>query len=269
MDYLLSAIERTMFEIAILFGGVFALSVAMWFMSQKVRAEGSGWLGSFYYCLVATGVVCHETGHALGCILTGTKIYEFVPFRPSGNELGHVAYGRSDTFFGRIAEFFIGAGPIWFGCMIILLLSRLLGGREVLAGLESFSPLYGESIAGYCACVLKGAAWMLRTVLSPERWGSFLFPVGLYLILCIASEITLSPPDIQSTWRGFASIATLILLLNFVPVVSAWLCLLVDSLRPSLFAIHTLLAFVLLFDGVVLAVAGLFRHLLRKIRGMR
>ncbi len=123
MNYLLSAIERTGFEIAILFGDVFALSVAMWFASQKVRAEGSGWRGNFYYRVVSPGVVCHETGHALGCILTGTRIFEFVPFRPSGNELGHVTHATHKTLFGQIADFIIGTGPIWFGILMIFLLA--------------------------------------------------------------------------------------------------------------------------------------------------
>ena len=152
---------------------------------------------------------------------------------------------------------------------MIFLLARLLGGREILDGLESLSPLPGESIAGYCACVMKGAAWMLRTMLLPERWGSILFPVCFYLVFCIASEITLSPSDLNSTWRGFASLAAFLLLLNFIPVLSSWLCLFVDSLRPSLFVLHTLLMFVLLFDLALLATANLLTRLFRNGRRRR
>ena len=266
MDYLLSAIERTVFEIAILFGGVFMLATMLWFASQRLRGDGYSRFGRAYVYFVAPGVICHETGHALGCLLTGTRIVEFVPFRISGNELGHVTHECRKTFLGRIANFFMGTGPIWFGCLMIFLLARLLGGSELLDGLETLSPLPGGSILGYCCSVLNGAAWMLRSVFSPSNWGSILFPLCFYLIFCIASEITLSPPDLQSTWSGFASLVALIFILNLIPVVSAWFCLLVDSLRPSLYVLHSLLLFVLLFDLVLLSAAWLFRRVGQKGR---
>ncbi len=260
MEYLLSAIERSVFELIILFGGVFALATALWFASQRLRGDGYGWFGRRYLYFVAPGVVCHEAGHALGCILTGTRIYEFVPFRPLGNELGHVTHEGRSTFFGQMADFAIGTGPVWFGCLMIFLLARLLGGRDFLEGLECRSSLSGDSITDYCGCVLNGAVWMLRTVLSPSRWRSILFPVCFYLIFCISSEITLSPRDLKSTWRGFASLVALLFLLNLIPVISSWLCLAVDGIRPPLFVVHVLLLFALLFDVVILTAAGLIHR---------
>lgn len=269
MDYLLSAIERTVFEIVILFGGVFALATMLWFASQRLRGDGYGRFGRAYVYFVAPGVICHETGHALGCILTGTRIVEFVPFRLSGNELGHVTHESRKTFLGRIADFFIGTGPIWFGCLMIFLLARLLGGSELMEGLKTISPLSDGSIIGYCCSVLNGAAWMLRSVFSPSNWGSILFLVCFYLIFCIASEITLSPPDLQSTWSGFASLVALIFILNLIPVVSAWFCLLVDSLIPSLYVLHSLLLFVLLFDLILLLAVWLIRRAYQTGRSRR
>ncbi|MBP5786955.1 MAG: hypothetical protein J6Y19_03975, partial [Kiritimatiellae bacterium] len=92
MGYWGGAVVRPLAAGWALFGGVFVLAVALWFVSQRLRGYGSGWLGRTYYGLVAPGVACHETGHALGCLLTGTKIYEFVPFRPEGNTLGYVSH---------------------------------------------------------------------------------------------------------------------------------------------------------------------------------
>ena len=269
MDYLLSAIERAVFEIVILFGGVFALATMLWFASQRLRGDGYSRFGRAYVYFVAPGVVSHETGHALGCLLTGTRIVEFVPFRLSGNELGHVTHECRKTFLGRIADFFIGTGPVWFGCLMIFLLARLLGGRCLLEGLESLSPPPGGSILGYCFSVLNGAAWMFKSVFSPSNWGSILFPLCFYLIFCIASEITLSPPDLQSTWRGFASLLALIFILNFIPVVSAWFCLLVDSMIPSLYVLHSLLVFVLLFDLILLLAVWLISRAYQTGRSRR
>lgn len=269
MDYLISAIERAVFEIVILFGGVFALATMLWFASQRLRGDGYSRFGRAYVYFVAPGVVCHETGHAFGCLLTGTRIVEFVPFRLSGNELGHVTHECQKTFLGRIADFVIGTGPVWFGCLMIFLLAQLLGGRGLLEGLESLSPLPGGSILGYCISVLNGAAWMLKSVFSPSNWGSILSLLCFYLIFCIASEITLSPPDLQSTWRGFASLVALISLLNLIPVVSAWFCLLVNSMMPSLYVLHSLLLFVFLFDLILLLAVWVIRRACQTGRSRR
>lgn len=260
MGYLISAIERTAFEIAILFGGVFALATALWVASQQLRGDGYGRFGNFYLYFVAPGVACHETGHALGCILTGTRIVEFVPFRPVGKELGHVTHEGRATFLGQMVEFVIGTGPVWFGCLMIFLISRLLGGRDLLDEILYFAPTPGESIAGYFVCVFKGALAMLWIIISPERWGSILFPVCFYLIFCIASEITLSPSDLRETWHGFVSLVVFLLLLNLIPGISNLVCLSVDAMRPFLFGIHVLLLFVLLFDLLLLLVANLCHH---------
>ena len=236
------------------------LATMLWFASQRLRGDGYSRFGRAYVYFVAPGVVCHETGHALGCILTGTRIVEFVPFRLSGNELGYVTHERRETFFGQIANFFIGTGPVWFGCLMIFLLARFLGGRDLLEGLETLAPQSGGSILGYCFSVLNGAAWMLKSVFVPSNWGSIRFPVGFYLIFCIASEITLSPPDLQSTWRGFASLLALIFMLNLVPLVSSWFCLIVDGMMLFLYMFHSLLLFVLLFDLILLLAVWLIRR---------
>jgi hypothetical protein len=264
--YLVSCLLLTVVELLQVFGGVFALSVAMWFVSQRLRGEGAGWLGDRYYRLVAPGVACHETGHALGCIVTGTRILEFVPFRPEGNRLGYVSHEGRAGFFGQIAEFVIGTGPVWFGSAVILILARLLAGPDFLPSFDALMPYRGESGPAYLRGVWSGAEWMALTVFSPGRWTTPLFPVFLYLMFCVASEITLSPVDIASAWRGFVSLAALLGLLNFVPFVSDALAAAVDSLRPALFVLHSILLFVLFVDAAFLAAVRLVRPVFRRRR---
>lgn len=263
-DYIAAALVRTVSEGLLLFGGVFALAVALWFVSQSVRGCGSGLLGRAYYYLVAPGVVCHETGHALGCILTGTKIVEFVPFRPERDSLGYVSHESRPGVWPRIAQFFISTGPVWFGCAVILLLSRLLAGPDFLPSFDALAPRPGEPSSVHLKGVWRGAVWMLRTVFAPWRWTTPAFPVFLYLVFCIASEITLSPPDLKGMWRGLAAIAALLLVLNLVPVVSGGLVRGVDALRPAVFALHTILFFVLVADLAFLAALRLVRALVAR-----
>ncbi len=265
-DYIATAFVRTVSEGLLLFGGVFALAVALWFVSQFIRSYGAGLLGNGYYYLVAPGVACHETGHALGCILTGTRIIKFVPFRPEGDTLGYVSHEVRSGVWPQIARFFIATGPIWFGCCMIMLLSRLLAGPGFLPSFDALAPYPGEPFSAHVKGVWYGALWMFRMVFAPSRWHSWLFLLFLYLVFCIASEITLSPPDLDGMWQGLAAILGVVFALNLVPFMSNWLARGIDALRPAVFTLHTILFFVLLADIAFLAIMRLFWVLLARRR---
>ena len=266
LDHVATAFVATVSEGLLLFGGVFALAVALWFVSQLLRAHGAGLLGRRYYYLVAPGVACHETGHALGCLLTRTTILEFVPFRPEGDTLGYVRHEIRPGLWPQIALFLIATGPIWFGCFVIMLLSRLLAGPDFLPSFDALAPRPGEPISVHFKGLWYGAVWMLQTVCAPWRWQTPLFPVFLYLVFCIASEITLSPPDLKSMWRGFAAMAAILFVLNLIPFVSNGVAYGIDALRPVIFTLQTILFFVLLADLAFLAVMRLVWCLLARRR---
>lgn len=262
--YIWGAIGRTAAEGWALFGGVFLLAVALWFVSQRLRGYGSGLLGRKYYWLVAPGVACHETGHALGCLLTGTRILEYVPFRPEGDTLGYVTHETRPGWWGKVSLFFIATGPVWFGCGVILLAARLLAGAEFLPSFGALAPRPDEGVWVHFKGVWYGAVWMLQTAFAPWRWGTPLFPVFLYLVFCVASEITLSPPDLKNMGRGLWAILGTLAVLNFIPGVSAALAVGVQCLRTALFASHAILFFVLLADLAFLAAMRLVGQLFEK-----
>ncbi|MBR4252983.1 MAG: hypothetical protein IKQ15_11925 [Kiritimatiellae bacterium] len=266
LGYIAAALVQTVTEGLVLFGGVFALALALWFVSRYVRACGSGLLGRKYYWIVAPGVACHETGHALGCLLTGTKILEFVPFRPDGDTLGYVTHESRPGVWPRMAEFFIATGPVWFGCGVILLLARLLAGADFLPSFDALAPRPGEGALVHLKGVWYGAVWMLQTVFAPWRWRTPLFPAFLYLVFCIASEITLSPPDLKAMWRGLVAMAGVLFALNLVPGVSGAVARGIGALRTGVFTVHALLFFVLLADLVFLGAMRVFWGLFAKRR---
>ena len=255
--HLWRAAGRTLAEGWELFGVVFVLAMVLWFVSQRLRGYGSGLLGRAYYWLVAPGVVCHETGHALGCLLTGTKIYEFVPFCPDGNTLGYVSHETKPGLLWKMGQFLIATGPVWFGCAVIVLAAHLLTGEEFLSAFGALAPRPGEGVWVHCKGVWYGAIWMLQTVFAPWRWGTPLFPLFVYLVFCVASEITLSPPDLEGMWKGLAAIAAGLFLLNLVPGGAEWVECGIKALRPMMFVMQTLLFFVLLADIAFLGVIRL------------
>ena len=93
-DYLTRTFSRTFNQLLLLFGGVLLLAFLLCTVAEQIRGAGTSVFGRGYYYFVAPGVACHETGHALGCLMTGTKIHRFEPFRPNGNQLGYVVIER-------------------------------------------------------------------------------------------------------------------------------------------------------------------------------
>ena len=269
LHYITAAVARTSAQLLVVFGIVFALAVILWFVSQGIRGMVSSRIGMIYYYLVAPGVACHETGHALGCLLTGTRIAEFVPFRPSSDgTLGYVSHELPDggSFLGNVAQFVISTGPVWFGSAVILGLSYLVGGAGFLPDVRTCFP-EGTPPATYeyVSNVFLAAWQMLRNAVCVWNWRSPWIALYLYAVFCIASEITLSGPDLKGMWKGCAAIVVVLFCVNLLPYVGDWLNAGIIWAKPYLFLVQTVLAFVLLLDGVFFAVVfGLSRLIGRR-----
>ena len=249
-DYLTRTFSRTFNQLLLLFGGVLLLAFLLCTVAEQIRGAGTSVFGRGYYYFVAPGVVCHETGHALGCLMTGTKIHRFEPFRPNGNQLGYVEIERkAGNPLWRAGEFLIGLGPVWFGCLVIWLLTKLLARSCALPNFDALFPLDPlPSSRVYWGRALKASWLMFKSAFGVWKWRSTLNIVYLYLVFCIASEMGLSYEDLSGMWVGFACICIVFLLLNIVPAVgmavSGW------TLRicRKLFPVHVLMLFVLIVD---------------------
>ena len=267
LEFISAAAARTGAQLLVVFGVVFVLAVVLWFVSQGIRGMVSSRIGMAYYYLVAPGVACHETGHALGCILTGTKIDGFVPFRPSSDgTLGYVSHELPDggSFLGNVAQFVISTGPVWFGSAVILGLSYLFGGAGLLPDVRSYFP-EGTPPATweYISNVFLAAFQMLRNAACVWNWHSPWIALYLYAVFCIASEITLSGPDLKGMWKGCAAIVVVLFGVNLLPYVGGWLNMGIVWAKPCLFLVQTVLAFVLLMDLVFFVVAFVFSRVFR------
>lgn len=268
-QYITAAVARTGAQLLVVFGVVFALAVALWFVSQGIRGIVSSRIGMAYYYLVAPGVVCHETGHALGCILTGTKIAEFVPFKPSSDgTLGYVSHELPDggSFLGNVAQFVISTGPVWFGSVVILGLSYLVGGAGLLPDVETYFPDgMPPATWEYVSNVFLAAWQMLRNAVCVWNWRSPWIALYLYAVFCIASEITLSGPDLKDMWKGCAAIVVVLFGINLLPYVGGGLNAGIVWCKPYLFLVQVVLAFVLLMDALFFCVVlGITRIIIVK-----
>lgn len=264
----MTAVARTGAQLLVIFGIVFVLSIALWFVSQGIRGVISSRIGILYYYLVAPGVVCHETGHALGCLLTGTKIVEFVPFNPSSDgTLGYVSHELPDggSFLGGIAQFVISTGPVWFGSVVILAMSHFVSGAGLIPDAQMYFP-EGTPPAtyDYVSNVFLAAWEMIRNAVCVWNWRSPWFALYLYATFCIVSEITLSGSDLKGMWKGCAAIAVVLFAVNLLPFAGGLLNAGIVWVKPCLFLVQVVLAFVLLMDCVFFCVALVLTRLLKR-----
>jgi hypothetical protein len=247
LDYLDTAIVNAFRQIIGGFGLVFVLAFLMWMVSQKRRRMGSGFWGRSYFYFVAPGVMFHELGHALGCVLTFTKVVEFAPFRMQGETFGYVRYVKSGRF-QAVREFIIATGPVWLGCAAIFALGFFMEGK-------GFLPIYSEvfsggepGFVGYMTGMFSSALGMFTSLIFNWNWTSPAYWLLLYFVFCITSEITLSPPDLAGMWRGFFPIALFVILINLIPGFNVFAIKMSELLAPTVFLVHSILLFVLFVD---------------------
>ena len=154
-----------------------AVALVMQLLSNSIRKSLAKIFGiQGYIYLTAPGVMIHEIGHAVFCLIFRHKIVEMKLFSPEEDgTLGYVNHSYNpNSFYQRIGNFFIGTGPIWFGVAVLCLISWLL-----LPNAMQISDFFSLNFWG--------------------RWQSYIW---LYLALTISSHITLSPPDLAGSVDG-------------------------------------------------------------------
>lgn len=250
-NYLTAVFSRALNQLLLLFGGIFLFAFLLCHVAGEIRGAGVSLFGRGYYYLVSPGVACHETGHALGCLVTGTEIVRFEPFRPRGDTLGYVQYrySQNEGLVSSLRHLVIGTAPVWFGCLMIWLCAKLFAGTVFLPKFSDEFPLdpYPKS-KRYWGGVFKTAWRMLWNTLRVWRWKSTLNVVYLYLVFCIASEMTLSWADVCGAWKGLVALVVLFVLLNAVPWFGRKVGMMAWKAAPFLFKVHVVMAFVLLGD---------------------
>lgn len=265
MPYLTDVFGRFSLQVVQLFGIPFALAVVLQYVGGRIRSVGVGTLGDAYWYFVAPGVACHETGHAVGCLLTGRKIAKFVPFcRRGDGTLGYVQYQVKGDFFRPLAEFLIASGPVWFGCVVFVVLTKLFSG--VVPSIRFADYFAADELPGlmaYGAGLLSSAIAFLGDVANVEVWG-WGFAIWLYLSFCIASEIGLSSVDLKTMWRGAISILVALAVMNCIPPLGRCISMAIYVALPYLFKFHVIMAVALVANVILLAGAFLVSKLVRQ-----
>ena len=200
---ILSYILNSLLQAGIFLGIVLLPCIILLALSQfcssfmRTRMAHAISIKAFVYG-TAIGVVIHECGHALFCIIFRHKIQKIIFFSPSGDgTLGSVSYSYNrKSLYQRIGLFFVGTGPVWFGLLALFLVSWLLLPSGVIRPHQTGFAGVGDFVSYFFSL----SVWC--------KWQTWLW---LYLSLSIAAHITLSAPDIQGAWTGFVSLILTIL----------------------------------------------------------
>jgi hypothetical protein len=250
-------------QLLLLFGPLLLIAAAMHFLAVTIRARAARLMGEkLHIWLTAPGTVVHELGHALFCVLFGHTIRDISLFRPrKDGVLGYVKHSwNRNNLYQNIGNFFIGTGPIWLGSALIVLISFALFGAELWHPLRAMQMVPTDFVTWRGQLRLGGEFWqalltIFQQIHNTGLYHDWRFYLGLYLLFCIGSHVTLSPADLQGAGSGLVTLALLVFVFNLSTL---WLGNFALTACLNVAQLGALLTVLLLFALTLnLAVAGL------------
>jgi len=226
ITFLSSALLLTM-EISLqLFGGLLIGGLILYLLARFTRNLFSQTFGYRTEIFVTAwiGTPVHEMGHAFFCLLFGHKIKKIKLFSPNAKDgsLGSVEHSYNPrNIYQRVGNFFIGAGPLFFGSAIIFLLIWFLlpNGNAVLnmqdGGISAIT-LDQDGIVQFFKNSWTETIAVIPIIFSGANIGLWQFWLFMYLSLAISTHMELSPPDLKLMWNGFFIILLLIFIFNVI-----------------------------------------------------
>ncbi len=222
-QYLLQTLKATGIELLILVVPLLILALAMNFISLVTQRWAVGLLGIKAWLILfkAVGTPIHELGHAIFCIIFGHRIDKISWFNPAPDgTLGYVEHRYNPrNIYHQVGNFFIGMGPVIFGCVIISLAALLLVGNQVFAPIQSFTKglsLISFNLGQFLNSLGIALVAIFKEIFQPVHFQQWQFYIFLYLVFAIGNSITLSPSDLYSAGLGFLFFVLFLLVLNAV-----------------------------------------------------
>ncbi|MCK5835337.1 MAG: hypothetical protein KAG98_06370 [Lentisphaeria bacterium] len=217
MNYFLKVLEQTGFQLLLFMVPSLVLAAIMQLITTSLERSVQDTMGTKFYLAVFgwLGVVVHELGHALFCLIFRHKITELKLFKPDPTHgtLGYVKHSYNPAnFYQKCGNFFIGVGPIILGSLVIFISAKLLMGSTI-----TFSPVVQtDGILNSLKIAFDGAFNSLISLFNFDalkRWQTYLF---IYISFSVGSKITLSKADILGAISGLISLTVVIFFTNLV-----------------------------------------------------
>ena len=193
-----------------------------------------GWIISV---LTFPGVILHETGHAIACVITGTKIHSIRLFKRDGGDVTHDV-----PKIPIVGSLFITMAPLLIGMFaIVFLAGRVMDVDKLKLGndVRDFWPF-------------------LFSVVGAVKWTSIATWVWLYLILSIGSTMMPSAQDFKNSWFSLFVLIVAIAAIFHLPHMLAPANFIATSLIPALILILFILLLLLLISLIIYLLSGIF-----------
>ncbi|MEY4745271.1 MAG: hypothetical protein RL272_1216 [Candidatus Parcubacteria bacterium] len=203
----------------ILFAPLALQLVILYALSSAMNRVAYARLGkTLYLLLMWPGVIVHELSHAVGCLLTGTKIFDVKLFSPREEGAGNLVLGfvTHEKPRNPFATFVVSAAP-FFGGAAALRGILWLAAPSALRGLGS--PLVfgsGQDVGAALSGALRAYAVFAASLAASFDWKSWKTWLALFLLFSVSSHVAPSKHDMKYALAGAASIAVLVALLAWL-----------------------------------------------------
>jgi hypothetical protein len=194
-------------------------------------------LGPVFRLFAIPGVILHEGGHAIACLLTGTKIHSIRLFKRDGGDVTHDV-----PKIPIIGPLLITMAPLVIGMVaIIFLASRIMDISKIqlTTDVRDFWPF-------------------LFSLLAAIKWTAIITWVWLYLILSIGATMIPSIQDLKNSWISIVVIIIAIVAIYRFPQMLGPATIAAVAITPGLVFVLFVLLVLLLFSLIIYLLSGIF-----------
>lgn len=208
-----SILQSTLYQLAAILGFFFVIGFVLSQLqsfTQRMYHRSVGWRGILWTAVIGTPV--HELGHYFFCKIFRHRVQAVSLYKPNqrtGN-LGSVNHSYNPrSIYQKIGNFFIGAAPLIWGSLALVLLIKFLlpNGQPVVSEIHNLSITNPAAFLGE----LKN---IITLIFSPANLHSVQFWIWLYVSFAIAAHLAPSWEDQKTMWRGLLWILLILIMVN-------------------------------------------------------
>ena len=224
MESIVNFIVSTAFLLAYSLLFVFLGGAIIEFMESKSNYYLQRTFGYGGIVVTGFGTVIHELSHLIFAVIGRMRIEEVKLFRPiKGKQdgvLGYVNYRYNEkNYYHKVFLVLVGIAPIIGGTITILLSLKLLLPTVYKSLIENISNINMSlslfSVDLYKELFLIVVSFMQKLFIV-DNFISINFWIFMFIILSIASHMSLSGADIKGAIKGIPALFVLLILINLI-----------------------------------------------------
>lgn len=212
MNFLTQTLLTLAEQLVGLFGLIAVSAVTLSWLQRVAHrhyVETWGWRSLYFTAWLGTPV--HELGHYLFAKIFRHKVHKVALFSPHSETglLGQVTHSfETSSLYQRFGNLFVGAAPLLFGPLVIVVLLAFLapGGREALKILGAYR--------GDISTMWSTISGAMSELWRAAHWYTWEFWVFKYAALSIAVHSAPSRKDLKTVFRGLLVLTVALLIAN-------------------------------------------------------